>query len=276
VSRKAEGNPERALEPLHPLVVATKKELDQAEPHSDGFFYTWKSVRMRVSQASQARALKIVDLVIRTLERHGFEVLILKQNAQERTGGAWISTDVRDIELIIREEMKRHDHQLTAEEAADFKRTGYSWAPKYDWKGTGNIFVVFEAQFEPTVSIKEGVRWRQEERIPKIVEALKDMVQRAREHDADIERSRREYEEEQKRIVEEAEAREKEREREENLIKTMTSWQHAQGIRAFVSAAQSKRRDQVLGDPVGGVEFDRWVRWALSYADKIDPLVEGA
>jgi hypothetical protein len=273
VARKSETSAPESMPHLHPLVIATRKELLQAEPGRDGFFYTWKSVRMRVSRAGQARALSLADMVLREVERQGFEVRPLKEKPNERTGGAWISTDVRQIELIIREEMKRHDHQVTEEEEVQIKETGYYSPPRYDWKATGNIFVVFEAQFEPTVIIKEGLRARQEERLPSIIDALKAMVQRAREHDADIERSRAEYEEAQRRKAKEAAEREREHQREEDLIRAMTAWQRAHGIRAFVAAATSTMSAKTAVGVTNAGDLQDWAKWALSFADRIDPLV---
>jgi hypothetical protein len=275
VTRKIEISALESMPHLHPLVIATRKELLQAKAGRDGFFYTWKSVRMRVSRAGQARALSIADMVLWEVERQGFEVRPLKEKSNERTGGAWISTDVRQIELIIREEMKRHDHQVTKEEEVQIKETGYFSPPKYDWEATGNIFVVFEAQFEPTIIIKEGLRWRQEERLPNIIDALKAMVQRAREHDADIERSRKEYEEAQQRKAEEAAEREREHQREQELIQSVIAWRHSQGIRAFVSAAQDRWHERGTSPKGVAVDFELWAKWALGFADRINPLSGG-
>jgi hypothetical protein len=223
---------------------------------------------MRVSPTGQARALDIADLVVREIERQRFRIGF----AKDGVAGVWVSTQSREIELIIREEMKRFIHEPTEEEEAKAKNSSWWEPPKYDWRPTGNIFVVYEAKFEPTVIVKEGARWKQENRIPHIVDSLRTMEERAKQHDAELKRWHKEYEENQRRLAREAEEREREKKREAGLLAAMTAWRNAQSIRAFVSAAQARNGEGSLTSDIEGEDFDGWVKWALGYADRIDPL----
>ena len=47
----------------------------------------------------------------------------------------------------------------------------------------------------------------------------------------------------------------------------------AQEIRAYVSAVQD--RQGTLENPLGEAEFQDWSDWALSQADRIDPVLSG-
>ncbi|TMH38384.1 MAG: hypothetical protein E6H56_15625 [Betaproteobacteria bacterium] len=50
-------------------------------------------------------------------------------------------------------------------------------------------------------------------------------------------------------------------------------WRRAEEIRAYVSAVEAKAlNDTTAGDSNG--ELDRWMSWARSKADSLDPLVE--
>lgn len=250
---------------LHPLVAATEKELARLMPDKNGFCHCWgKCIRMRVSPAAQVRALLIADLVIRAIEHQGFKVGLSKNDA----GGVWVSSEAREIELIIREEMKRFIHKVTPEEEALARDSWTLQPPKYDWRPTGNISVVFEAEFETPVIVKESGRRKQEERIPRVLEFLIRLTNRAKQHDAELTRLLAEGE--AKRIADEV--CETDEERESNLIAAMSAWQRAEGIRAFVCAARKGRPERSSKDACKNGDFRRWATWALSYADRIDPL----
>lgn len=252
---------------LHPLVAATQRDLAQREPDKIGFCYSWGNcIRMRVSPSVQLRALRIADLVVRAIERRGFHVGVSKDGDV----GVRVSTKAREVELVIREELKRFIHEPTPEEEAQAAvGDWFSRPPKYDWRPTGNIFVVFEAQFEAPIIVKEGPRRRQEDSIPRIVNSLIRMEQKAKDHDADL--KHRLQEAERRRIAEEAS--ETDEEREANLIEAMNAWQRANGIRAFVRAARKGLSVRTARAASQHGDLGRWVTWALAYADRIDPLV---
>jgi hypothetical protein len=86
-------------------------------------------------------------------------------------------------------------------------------------------------------------------------------------------------EEEQRK---EAERRRLERERLERLEKARVgrllaqakALREAQEIRAYVSAVRD--RQATLDDPLSEAEFQDWAVWALSLADRIDPVLSGS
>ena len=82
--------------------------------------------------------------------------------------------------------------------------------------------------------------------------------------------------------AQEAERRRLERERLERLEKARVarllthakSLREAEEIRAYVSAV--RQHQAVLNDPLSAAEFQQWADWALSQADRIDPVLSGS
>ena len=80
----------------------------------------------------------------------------------------------------------------------------------------------------------------------------------------------------------EAERRRLERERLERLEKARVgrllaqakSLREAEEIRAYVSAV--RERQAALDDPLSATGFQQWADWALSQADRIDPVLSGS
>ena len=80
----------------------------------------------------------------------------------------------------------------------------------------------------------------------------------------------------------EAERRRLERERLEGLEKARVgrllaqarALREAEEIRAYVSAVRD--RQPTLDDPLAEAGFQDWVDWALSQADRIDPVLSGS
>jgi hypothetical protein len=80
----------------------------------------------------------------------------------------------------------------------------------------------------------------------------------------------------------EAERRRLERERLERLEKARIgrllsqakALREAQEIRAYVAAVRA--RQSTLDDPLGEAKFEDWADWALSQADRLDPVLSGS
>jgi hypothetical protein len=80
----------------------------------------------------------------------------------------------------------------------------------------------------------------------------------------------------------EAERRRVERERLERLEKARVgrllaqakSLREAEEIRAYVSAV--RQRQSAIDDPLSATEFQQWADWALSQADRIEPVLSGS
>ena len=58
------------------------------------------------------------------------------------------------------------------------------------------------------------------------------------------------------------------------LLAQAKALREAQEIRAYVSAVRD--RQATLDDPLSEAEFQDWANWALSQADRIDPVLSGS
>ena len=58
------------------------------------------------------------------------------------------------------------------------------------------------------------------------------------------------------------------------LLAQAKSLREAEEIRAYVSAV--RERQATLDDPLSATGFQQWADWALSQADRIDPVLSGS
>jgi hypothetical protein len=133
---------------------------------------------------------------------------------------------------------------------------GVAWEQTWIEKAAGEL----SASFEAIAKALEGA-------VPKIRTLLDE---RAREE----ERRKQEWAEQQKRWRrEEEERRRKEEEaaRVKRIQEDIASWRTARDIRAYVAEIQALVKDADLSITEGG-SADQDLKWALNYADAIDPL----
>jgi hypothetical protein len=131
-----------------------------------------------------------------------------------------------------------------------------SWEQTWIEKASGDMPTLFE-QIAKTF----------EEATPKIVKLLEERAQEEA-------RRRKEAEEQHKRWRrEEAELRRKEQEaaREKEILGAISKWRTARDVRAYVAEIHAlvKEADVTINE---GGRGDQELKWALSYADRIDPL----
>jgi hypothetical protein len=88
----------------------------------------------------------------------------------------------------------------------------------------------------------------------------------------DEERRQIEAAEAERRRLAVLERQERERERREELQRQMEAWARAREVRSYLAALSEAAQEHVISAPDG--RLARWLRWAESYAERIDPLVE--
>lgn len=211
-----------------------------------------KVLRVRTSRRHLQRALLLMDLLIKELEKKGFTVRI--------------GTKQTETELVLREgtisfRLDEHTKRLPTPKPADRD----SWWPKSEMVATGE----FSLEFGRYVLRGSPHAWtdkgglRLEAQLPDIIAAvpLWEEILKSR-------RLKREAEEERwaaAQARERAEARTQEilRRQRAMLVKNMEAWERAERIRAFLTAAK-----QQLSDPIHAP----WIEWVNDQADSLDPL----
>lgn len=66
--------------------------------------------------------------------------------------------------------------------------------------------------------------------------------------------------------------KEREKDRREELERQIQAWSRAHEVRAYVAVLQPASQDHVLREPDG--RLARWLHWAQTYAEQIDPLAD--
>ena len=168
-----------------------------------------------------------------------------------------ITTPRRGLRLPLRQEhVSRHDFPTGRLGLHAYAAEHVSWEQTWIEKTAGDL----STMFEQIVKTFEGAA-------PKITKLLEE---RAREE----ERRRKEFDEQEKRWRrEEAERRRKEEEaaRVKRIQEEIASWRMARDVRTYVSEIHALVKDADLRI-TEGADADQELKWALAYADRIDPL----
>lgn len=244
----------------HPLVEATRKHLDKQKPYPD-------SPRVRsvgpylcvhVAPASVARAMRILDALLKAAEARGHAIKIEEQSGKYVT---FMEIDGETIPFKLIEKTTRHE-RAAAEEDEHAESQSWYFSTRYSYSATGRLSLEIDAYSRASVRRhwQDNARHRVEECLNDFFVSALRLSAEAKANRAQRERDQREY----ARLVQERAERQRrleaEQERLDELLKQVDAWHLARRIRSFVRAVRGRR---------GGTE--EWARWALDHADRIDP-----
>jgi hypothetical protein len=256
----------------HPLVIQARSVLKNARVNDRKILWSSdSSLDIRVSRDCTDRALRLMAILVSTIELEGFAVTIENKRSEKRaqTVARIYGQDIpfAVIEKVDRVEIASPPKGGLLERVLTYGGRPVTFAP------SGKLSV--EAL---TAWGDNRRRWRDgksslEDQIPAVVAGF---IQLALE-DRTVE---------QKRVAEERERqrRAEERAQLEGLIRAeqakvralrnaAANWSRAERIRAFISAARESATQH--SQPVEpGTPFGEWVLWAERQADRLDPLKE--
>jgi hypothetical protein len=203
--------------------------------------------------------LRIYDALIKAMEALGWAVTVGGRDNDE----TYVIIHGAKIRIGIEEHVKQAEHVLTPEEERDKARYSYSFAPKWDYHPTGEL----------TLRIKNwggnGLRKsccdsKREILVDRIAEFL-EIVRKFAAHELaegrEREREARKRAAEQARLAELRAQQEAENKRIQQLELEAGAWHNAERIRSFIQAALQ-----------AGMRDETWGKWAMDYADRLDPL----
>jgi len=222
-----------------------------------------------VSQGCLPRARRILDALARALEARHMPLHV------DRSGekGAKVTIQGQDLPTRLVEKTVRTERDLTVKEQREKKEFGYSYFPnRYTYTPTGALTLgVVGSIGELRRTISDGKQQRLENHLNRFVVGLEaEAVERAREA-LRLEEQRREWAERARIHGEQERLRQEELENFQALEEEVRQWRRAEEIRAYVSAVEVKAvGGTTAGDSNG--ELDRWMSWARSKADSLDPL----
>jgi len=259
--------PER-LGRSHPLVRQTR-ERKRAFRRDDG----WDAVRrmppglnVSVERSSFGRALRILNALIKALEKRGYTVSVTRG---ERRSKDTTRVTIQGVDIAFRlfERKKRVEREPTEWEKNSPWRTG----PYYDFKPSGRL--TFEIEDWHARGARktwtDGKKQRLENCLNQIIVGLVRTAVARKEWEIEREDARRRRQEEEERRRELERKREEERRRGQQLEADAAAWLRARRIRAFIRAV-ARVPSRYLPDPWDS--HDQWATWAQAYVDRLDPL----
>jgi hypothetical protein len=259
-----EENPETP----HAMTKAARKRLEKARPDQFGAILCEipAAFRVRAPRDSVDRALRIVDALAKAFDRRG---LAIEHGPEKGTASVRVAGQL--LRLSLEETSSRQTHRATDVEKAEIRRRGYSSAPLYDFKPSGNMTLKIENIWQAGVqgSWRDTPARRIEDRLNEIVAGLYRAAHAidVRERE-EAERQRRVDAENARRAALRAE-RESEAKFFTQLEASATAWHRAEILRGFAATVETQARgdEGVLSD-----EKAAWVARARRLADRVDPL----
>ncbi|HEY7163865.1 MAG TPA: hypothetical protein VIB79_04850 [Candidatus Binatia bacterium] len=262
--------PERLTSP-HPLVRSTIDALKNSTLDETGILRSGVSgcLNVRVGRQSVARAMRLMDTLIKALEARGSKVSVMER---DRTHQTCVKILDETIEIELREGLNRKEKQFTAAELRE--REKYPWLrdrKEYEFYPSGNfVFTILGYYGEGLRKVwSDGKRQRLENCLNSIIAGLGSAAEGEKALRLAREQRERERQEEQRRRWEVEERRRKEEEKIKHLGTLVANWNQSRTIREFLSEVEKA----AAGNPAKETDnLSDWLSWAHAYADSIDPI----
>jgi hypothetical protein len=238
-----------------------------------------------VSESVLPRALDVVQALAEEAGRKGFRLAVSRRG---KPRGLHIHVTGYQLPVTITEECDEVPHRYTEEELKRERR--YTWQrvqPKTDSVPSGRLRVEVRGTRGQARAKADDKRGPLEAKIKMIVKDIGDLVdaaeqahieqQRAHEElmanirKADDERRREELDRRARQEVAQANARAKALEdyRRDVIVRALGAWDSARSIREFCTEMEAATEQ---ADPAQRVALQKWIEYAMSLADSVDPV----
>jgi hypothetical protein len=270
------------LHGAHHLISRMKRLLEAEKPGWGGIVEVpWRLsvMEISVSRAQTGRALRLMDALVKALERRGatFEKSDEREFMHLKIGEEYVKIGLK--ELVDKTEREPRDEQ---------ERQSWSWKrDKWEFRATGKFeFRIFASEPKGARrSWSDCTRHRLDDKLGEIVETLFITAEGEKRARLAREERQRQWEEKWRRQEEERRRQEEARKRAERkrrieegnrnrLEESAQAWVEARRLRRFIRACEAILRK--IEEPVlaGGWQ-DRWLAWAREHADRLDPMKNG-
>ena len=252
----------------HPLVIRTRKILQAVKPHR------WSSIStariyadqpeyldVKVSKGALDRALRIMQALIDGLSTKGYTVTVKEKDPTNHrsTWDTYVSIQGEPVQFWLEEPTEIIERTLTPKEMKEGPHSTKSYVP------TGRLIFMIK-------HYRDGARtkWSLPAEdagvggmLASFVDGLIDSAKVGRVNRLEYEKRAREYAENTRRINEAEEAI-------RNLKQNAAAWEQVQKLREFLAAVNvAAIRKSGAVDPTS--KLGRWLTWAKSYVDSVDP-----
>jgi hypothetical protein len=235
-------------------------------------------LEVRVGPDTIRRALRIMDALLKGLEKRGYKVSVPINQWQR---GTFIDALSSRFQIRLREPAVRHKHIPNEKERDAIKKNPHFHSvPTWDYALTGELLLELQHQYGlPICTIRDGKKRRVEDHLSKIPLAILRSVDDSKRQTAiDAEKARQRAEAEQRRREEEERRRAEERRRQEEqarvegLFAEAARWNRCLQLRAYLEAVRDLV-DEHHGPPEPSTQLGQWLCWAEAIADQHDPLL---
>ncbi|MDF1592570.1 MAG: hypothetical protein P1P89_13725 [Desulfobacterales bacterium] len=268
--------PDRLSSP-HPLVKQSSEILSGLQSNEIGIVNPPKEgcLDISVSKESVRRALRIMDTIIKTLEKHGFNVYLSKGHTRTKIKEVPIS--FRISEKLATRSKRPEEHNLSGRYEFGHSRFVEERAPSGELALT-----IHEAEgfyiYGCRQNWKDGIKAKLEDRIQSFIDGLVDVAA------AKIEKDRERAEEERRRMERQRQLEEERLKRAElrriyleeearvnKLVSDAENWKKSRIIREYIFET---KRIAASGELTISFEkpLSEWLSWAHDQADRLDPL----
>lgn len=222
-----------APENLHPIVDQAFQKLKKVKPDSQGFLDLprGKWLAIKISPQLLQRAVQLMDTLFKAAEHRGRKVG-LRVGEQ---GGAVIEVGGEPVGVRLEEETDRVKHVVTPADQARAKRDPWFKIPEFDQVPSGRIMFVIDNASGGRRKWAEGTRWKQEQRIEKLLTGIETAAAAIKQERLEWERRQKEWDEEKRLREEAARLEAEEKAGAEQLSGQVYRWQFAKDIRELVT-----------------------------------------
>ena len=264
----------KRLSDPHPLIEKTRDILNQSQVDQNGLLVTISTdcLNIKVSSQSVSRALRILDSLLKHLQKQGFDIYI-------KNGNTVINIDNIEIHVGIREELKKEMKpvDLNLEGYYHFRHNSYQnvFVP------SGNLCLSVLNHYSDghlQKNWRDTARKQLEDQLDKFLMTLLKIVAEKKEAIRQQEERELQRRERQKRLEEQRRKREELQERidhEQNrvakLIEDAENWKKSMVLKEFIYAVEKQAEvGECCYKP--DTDWEEWLKWAKNQADRLNPL----
>jgi len=221
-------------------------------------------IQIAVARDHTERAGRLLDTFIRAVESPDVRGRVFF--VDDKT---MLEVDGEKFRFRLKEENATTPHRPTPEERREIAaHPHFHSVPKVDHQPTNRFALEL---YDPNTTYRHRARLADRKRatleqaLAEVPALLRRLVQENRDAEVERERRRREWDEQLRRETEEREQREREKASRAELLANAHAWREASLLRDFAAAVLQARGPEDEAQR-------RWVTWARSVADEMDPL----
>jgi hypothetical protein len=269
----------------HKLVALSAKLLQRTKPFNGVVrVRDRRCLDVAVSPGALDRALRVMEALVRAIEERGLELEVTNVHTEDARGGYAEPREGEPPSNVTRVRVAGEWIQFSLAEKIAQKRPPPPPAPAHLRGAHADIWQSLQRpprEYEPTGILtlamtgrsgwRDGKRRRVEDCLNEFVSSLYVQADAIKTNRIEQERRKKEWEREQERRWKEQRRQEEEARRAKELEGVIGQWRYAHDVRAYVAEARQMVADAELTMNEDS-PFNKWLQFASSYAEKIDPL----